>query len=405
MKIIYLHQYFNTNEMPGSTRSFELSKKLVENGHKVYLITSKRDSYQLEKNGWTKEKGIDVYWAPVSYSNNMSFLRRIFSFLSFSIKSLKVALSIDADLIYASSTPLTIAIPAIIVSKIKSKPMVFEVRDLWPELPIAVGALKSFPAKFLALYLEKLSYKNSKKIVALSNGMKEGIIKKGYPDNQINVITNLSNTNVYDKIEETNELGITVNNYIPKELDKLVIYTGAFGHVNDVKYLIKIAGEIKNINNKIKFIIAGEGVESKNIINLANELEILGKSVFIINPIEKYKIPILYSKASIVTSLFINLEELWNNSANKFFDGLAAGKPIMINYSGWQRELLEKNNAGFYVPFDNHIKGAEILNKVISDDKIQKNMGNSAKRLANQNFSIDAQYPKFERVLKSVVEE
>ena len=88
MKIIYLHQYFNTNEMPGSTRSFELSKKLVENGHKVYLITSKRDSYQLEKNGWTKEKGIDVYWAPVSYSNNMSFLRRIFSFLSFSIKSL-----------------------------------------------------------------------------------------------------------------------------------------------------------------------------------------------------------------------------------------------------------------------------------------------------------------------------
>ncbi len=405
MKIIYLHQYFNTNEMPGSTRSFELSKKLVENGHKVYLITSKRDSYQLEKNGWTKEKGIDVYWAPVSYSNNMSFLRRIFSFLSFSIKSLKVALSIDADLIYASSTPLTIAIPAIIVSKIKSKPMVFEVRDLWPELPIAVGALKSFPAKFLALYLEKLSYKNSKKIVALSNGMKEGIIKKGYPDNQINVITNLSNTNVHDKIEETNELGITVNNYIPKELDKLVIYTGAFGHVNDVQYLIKIAGEIKNINNKIKFIIAGEGVESKNIINLANELEILGKSVFIINPIEKYKIPILYSKASIVTSLFINLEELWNNSANKFFDGLAAGKPIMINYSGWQRELLEKNNAGFYVPFDNHIKGAEILNKVISDDKIQKNMGNSAKRLANQNFSIDAQYPKFERVLKSVVEE
>ncbi len=405
MKIIYLHQYFNTNEMPGSTRSFELSKKLVENGHKVYLITSKRDSYQLEKNGWTKEKGIDVYWAPVSYSNNMGFLRRIFSFLSFSIKSLKVALSIDADLIYASSTPLTIAIPAIIVSKIKSKPMVFEVRDLWPELPIAVGALKSFPAKFLALYLEKLSYKNSKKIVALSNGMKEGIIKKGYPDNQINVITNLSNTDVHDKIEETNELGITINNYIPKELDKLVIYTGAFGHVNDVKYLIKIAGEIKNINNKIKFIIAGEGVESKNIINLANELEILGKSVFIINPIEKYKIPILYSKASIVTSLFINLEELWNNSANKFFDGLAAGKPIMVNYSGWQRELLEKNYAGFYVPFDDHIKGAEILNKVISDNKIQKNMGNSAKRLANQNFSIHAQYPKFERVLKSVVEE
>ena len=132
MKIIYLHQYFNTNEMPGSTRSFELSKRLVENGHRVYLITSKRDDYQLQKNGWTKENGIDVYWTPVSYSNKMGFLRRIFSFLLFSIKSLKVTLSIDADIIYATSTPLTIAIPAIIYSKLKSKPMIFEVRDLWP---------------------------------------------------------------------------------------------------------------------------------------------------------------------------------------------------------------------------------------------------------------------------------
>ena len=120
MIIIYLHQYFNTNDMPGSTRSFELYKRLVENGHKVFLITSKRDSHQIQKNGWTKENGIDVYWVPVSYSNKMSFLRRILSFLSFSIKSLKVALSIDADIIYATSTPLTIAIPAIIYSKIKS---------------------------------------------------------------------------------------------------------------------------------------------------------------------------------------------------------------------------------------------------------------------------------------------
>ena len=404
MRIIYLHQYFNTNDMPGSTRSFELSKKLVENGHKVYLITSKRDNHQLQKKGWTKESGIDVYWAPVSYSNNMSFLRRIFSFLSFSIKSLKVALSIDADLIYATSTPLTIAIPAIIFSKVKAKPMVFEVRDLWPELPIAVGALKSSFAKFLALYLEKLSYKNSKKIIALSNGMKEGIIKKGYPANQVNVITNLSNTRVYEEIEKTRDLGIRINNYIPQPLDKLVIYTGAFGHVNDVKYLINIAAVLKNINSKIKFIIAGEGVEKRNIFSMAKELGVLDSSVFITEPLEKSKIPLLYSKASVVSSLFINLEELWNNSANKFFDGLAAGKPIMINYSGWQRLLLEKYNAGFYVPFDDHIKGAEILNKIVNNDDLNKCMGDSAKKLAVQHFAIDVQYPKFENVLKSVIE-
>ena len=404
MKIIYLHQYFNTNEMPGSTRSFELSKRLVQNGHKVYLITSKRDDYQLQKNGWTKENGIDVYWTPVSYSNKMGFLRRIFSFLLFSIKSLKVTLSIDADIIYATSTPLTIAIPAIIYSKLKSKPMIFEVRDLWPEIPIAVGALKSPFTRFLALYLEKLAYKNSKKIIALSDGMRSGIIKKGYPANKINVITNLSNTRAYEEIDKNKDYGIKIHNYYPEPLDKLVIYTGAFGHVNDVNYLIKIAGAIKNINNKIKFIVAGEGVEQQNIYSTSKELGVLNSSVFIIDPLEKSKIPLLYSKASIVSSLFINLEELWNNSANKFFDGLAAGKPIMINYSGWQRSLLEKYNAGFYVPFDDYLKGAEILNKIVKNNELSKNMGHAAKKLANKHFAIDAQYPKFEKTLKSVIE-
>jgi glycosyltransferase involved in cell wall biosynthesis len=404
MKIIYLHQYFNTNDMPGSTRSYELAKRLVKNGHSVFMITSKRDKHQIQRNGWTKEDGIDVFWTPVSYSNKMSYLRRLFSFFSYSIKSLKVALSIDADLIYATSTPLTIAIPAIIYSKIKAKPMVFEVRDLWPEIPIAIGALKSPLTKFLALWLEKLSYKNSKTIIALSNGMKDGIIKKGYPAEKINIITNLSNTRVYEKMDKTKDLGIRINNYFPEPLDKLVIYTGAFGHVNDVKYLIKIAGVLKNINSRIKFIIAGEGVEQQNIYSRAKQLGVLDNSVFIIDPLEKSKIPLLYSKASVVSSLFINLKELWNNSANKFFDGLAAGKPIMINYSGWQRLLLEKHNAGFYVPFDDHIKGAEILNKIVNNNELNKNMGNSAKKIANQHFAIDVQYPKFEKVLKSVIE-
>ena len=143
MRIIYLHQYFNTPDMPGSTRSYELAKRLVKNGHQVMMITSKRDAHQKLSMRWTNEDGIQVCWIPVSYSNKMGFFRRIISFISFSIQSAKVCLSINADLLFATSTPLTIAIPGIYFSKIKNKPMVFEVRDLWPEIPIALGALKS----------------------------------------------------------------------------------------------------------------------------------------------------------------------------------------------------------------------------------------------------------------------
>ena len=123
-----------------------------------------------------------------------------------------------------------------------------------------------------------------------------------------------------------------------------------------------------------------------------------------IDPILKSEIPKLYARASIVTSLFINLKELWNNSANKFFDGLAAGKPIMINYSGWQRELLEKYKAGFYVPHDNPEQGAIKLNQILNDPSQLEFMGKAARQLAEEKFSINAQYPKFEKVLLSALD-
>jgi len=402
MRIIYLHQYFNTPDMPGSTRSFELAKRLVKNDHKVWMITSKRDSHQDSRIGWSIENGIDVCWLPISYSNNMGFFRRIFSFLSFSFQSAKVCLSIKADLVFSTSTPLTIAIPAIVYSKMKNIPMVFEVRDLWPEIPIAVGALKSKISIQLARWLEKVTYQNSKRIIALSKGMKAGVVSAGYPAEKTHVITNLSNSEHFTKGHNSSNL--VIDGFDWNESNPLVIYTGAFGHINDVVYLIKVADHFKRLNSSVKFIIAGEGIESERIKSMAQELGLLNESVFVIDPVQKNDIPQLYDRATVVTSLFINLEELWHNSANKFFDGLAAGKPIMINYSGWQRDILEKHNAGFYVPYDDSVKGAEKLNQLLINPDLQKKMGHAAKRLAEEQFSLQVQFPNFEKVLYAALD-
>lgn len=401
MRIIYLHQYFNTPNMPGSTRSYELAKRLVNNGHSVFMVTSKRDGHQYSSMGWTIEDGIHVCWIPVSYSNSMGYFRRIVSFLSFSIKSIKVCLSIKADLVFATSTPLTIAIPGITFSKIKNKPMVFEVRDLWPEIPIAVGALKSRLTIQMAKWLERVTYRNSKQIIALSKGMKEGVVRAGIPSEKVRVITNLSNIAHFASGQISEKLEI--NGFDWESHNPLVIYTGAFGHVNDVTYLLKMAEHMNVLNNQAKFVIAGEGVNTNKIISLSKNMGLLNSSVFVVDPVQKSRIPQLYNRATIVSSLFINLEALWHNSANKFFDGLAAGKPIMINYSGWQREILEKNQAGFYVPHDDPETGARILNEILKDRDCQKLMGKSARQLAKEKFSIDVQFPKFENVLKSAL--
>ena len=143
MKIIYLHQYYNTLNYPGSTRSFEFSKMLIEMGHQVVVVTSFREPFK--NNNWfqTKDSQINIHWLPLRYSNRFTFFKRLKTFLLFAWKSYFNIKKIEADIIFASSTPLSIAIPAIFAAYKKNIPMIFEVRDLWPDIPIAMKILKN----------------------------------------------------------------------------------------------------------------------------------------------------------------------------------------------------------------------------------------------------------------------
>src|SRR5690625_4937567 len=162
MKIIYLHQYFNTPEMSGGTRSYEMARRLVAAGHDVHMITSWRQPDPARKNWFTTiEEGIKVHWLPVPYSNHMSYQERIKAFFRFAFQAGNKAKALQGDIVFATSTPLTIAIPAISASKKHRIPMVFEVRDLWPELPVAIGAIRNPALIWMAKKLELWAYKHS----------------------------------------------------------------------------------------------------------------------------------------------------------------------------------------------------------------------------------------------------
>jgi UDP-N-acetylglucosamine:LPS N-acetylglucosamine transferase len=159
MKVIYLHQYFNTPKMSGGTRSYEMARRLVAAGHEVHMVTTWRTETAHDDWFHTTESGIQVHWLPVSYSNSKTYTQRIRAVLSFAIQACRKAVDLKGDLIFATSTPLTIAIPGIYASWRNRLPMVFEVRDLWPELPIAVGALRSPVLKWLARKFERFTYR------------------------------------------------------------------------------------------------------------------------------------------------------------------------------------------------------------------------------------------------------
>ncbi|MFO0000190.1 MAG: glycosyltransferase, partial [bacterium] len=124
------------------------------------------------------------------YSNHMSFYRRLYSFFSFAILSLIYAIRIKGDVIFATSTPLTIALPGVVASKWLKIPFFFEVRDLWANVPIAMGLIKNKFLIYSSKRLELFAYNNAQSIVALSDDMKEGIVKLGVNQEKVNVIPN-----------------------------------------------------------------------------------------------------------------------------------------------------------------------------------------------------------------------
>jgi len=388
MKIIYLHQYFNTPQMSGGTRSYEMARRFVAAGHEVHMITSSR-----ERNNnafeWVEEiiDGINVHWLAVPYSNKMSFKARVVAFLKFAIASAERARKVGGDVIFATSTPLTIALPAVYAARRLRKPMVFEVRDLWPELPIAVGALKNPFLKKAAKWLELFAYKNADHVVALSPGMAEGVIKSGYLSSRVHIIPNSCDIDVFQVSQSE---GQEFLNFHPKLQDgSLVLYAGTLGLINGVEYFVDIARAMLQIDTDVRFLIVGDGKEQGQIWEKAVNAGILGKNFWMMPSVPKAEMPRLLSATTICTSLFIDLPEMWNNSANKFFDALAAGRPIIINHEGWQADLIRETGSGLVVPPDNADQSARLLHEFLSDTEKVTKAGQAAFQVANARFDRD----------------
>lgn len=398
MKIIYLHQYFNTPEMSGGTRSYEMARRLVASGHEVHMITSwvKDTPHQT----WFEENidGIKVHWFPNPYNNKMSFKKRIEAFFRFAYAAKNRVSETPADIIFATSTPLTIAIPAVLGARKQKIPMVFEVRDLWPEVPIAMGILKKPYQIFLATQLEKWAYRNSAHIIALSPGMKKGVVQVGYPENQVSVIPNSSDNDLFEVTEEDFEKFKLNNAWLPD--GKVIIYTGTFGMVNDVGITIELAKELKKRHSDIKILLIGDGLEYEKVYQRAAVEGVLNQYLYIRKQVPKNEIPFFLKYAAMASSFAIDLPAIQANSANKFFDALAASKPILINYGGWQKDILEENKCGI-VAWNKSI--SEIINELeqfLNDQKTYNQACINAKKLALNEFSRDHLAQKLENILQ-----
>lgn len=389
--------------MPGGTRSYEMARRLVAAGHDVHVITSQREVDRQAGKKWrvSETEGIHVHWFPVRYSNKMSYKRRMWAFLRFAWAVGRRSKKVGGDVVFATSTPLIVALPSAYIAKVLKIPMVLEVRDLWPELPIAVGVLRNPFLLRLARWLERFAYFHSAHVVALSPGMKAGIVRTGYPESQVSVIPNSCDNLFFGNTIVDGEAFLA--QYLPKAEGPIVIYAGALGMINGVDYLVDIAATMLQLDPSVRFVIIGDGRERKDIRARASKLEVLNQNLWMLPSIPKRDMPKVLSVSTVATSLVVDLPELWNNSANKFFDALAAGCPIMINYKGWQAELLRKTGAGLIVPARDPERAAGLLNDFLQDSERVSLAGKAARKLAEEEFDRDKLANKLKNILEAVV--
>ncbi|WP_462159467.1 glycosyltransferase family 4 protein [Pseudoalteromonas sp. GB56] len=399
MHLIYLHQYFATPKCNGGTRSYEMAKRLVVKGHRVTMITSSAflEQFDTFEAGWNEREidGIELHIYHLPYSNTDSFAKRIQKFLSFSLASSRKALKIKADLVFATSTPLTIAIPALIYKKLKKVPFVFEVRDLWPEVPIAMGVIKNKILINMLNAFEKWTYKNASQVIALSDDMGKGVVKYGYDTSKIHVIPNSCDTELFSNIPTANTDIDAMLSFVNDR--KLILYAGTFGLVNRVDYFAHLAHAAKAFP-ELCFVAIGSGMCKPDVIKLAKELDVYQKNLFILDPVSKDKVVHLYQRADLCFSLVGGIQETWKNSANKLFDAMAAGKPIAVNHGGWQAELISKEKCGV-VTSNDFSASAKRIHDFLNNEAAVNNAIESSKNLANKRFSRDLLFEKFEQAL------
>lgn len=409
MNILYLHQHFALRSGSGGVRSFEFSRMFVEGGHRVTLLCGRdaRSGLSRPGTGLTTEEehdGVRIVQLNVPYRQEMGFLRRLWAFIWFMLMSAWVASrQKNIDVIFATSTPLTIAVPGMIASLILGKPFVFEVRDLWPEIPIGLGVLRNPILIALAKMLEKLAYRRAQHIVALSPGMKEGVVNRGIPENKVTVVPNGSGVDFFN-VSPMKGQAFRQKHGIP--LDKpLVVYTGAFGPVNEVSYLVQVAHHMAERGDGVYFLLIGTGKLFEPTRQLAKELGLLDKWVWVLAAVPRYEIPAVLSAATLATSTVTDNPVLWNNSANKFFDALAAGRPIAINHRGWQADLLEETGAGLVLPATDWAVAADILSAKLSDEVWLAEAQRAARQLVETRFDMVKLSKRVEMILQNAVGE
>ena len=387
MKLLYFHQHFSTPKGSAGIRSYEMARRLLARGHQVTMVCG---SYGGGETGLTQPfeggrrrgtvDGIDIIEFDLAYSNADGFVKRGMTFVKFALRSIGLAFTEKYDVLFATTTPLTAGIPGILARWLRGKPFVFEVRDLWPELPRAMGVIRNPLVLGAMSVLEWGSYRSAHRLVGLSPGIVDGIAHRGVSRDLIASVPNGC------------DLGIFASQVEPwrppqvRPTDLMAVFAGTHGMANGLDAVLDAAAELKRRGrDDIKLLLIGQG-KLKGGLQARATRDGLDNVVFH-DPVNKARLAGLMAATDLGLQVLANVPAFYyGTSPNKFFDYIAAGLPVLNNYPGWLAEMITEQRCGFAVPPENPSAFADALEQAAADRDALKSMGQRARALAEAQF-------------------
>lgn len=403
MHVAYIHQHFVSQKGSSGTRSYEMGVRLLRRGHKVTMITGLADLSGLERRpGETIVEqtvdGIRVLAVDEPYSNKMSFARRVLAFGRFASSAARLVAGLDADLVFATSTPLTVGIPGMKGARRLRVPFVFEVRDLWPELPIAMGIIRNPAIKWYLRNLERRIYRAARHLIGLSPGICDGIAAAGIPRDRITMIPNGADNDLFHPSHDP----LDDPRFGAKDEFKLV-FTGTHGLANGLHAVLDAIAVVKKRGVRgVRFVFIGGGGQKEELVKRSQD-EGLAGLISWVSHVPKTELAQVLPKMDVGMQILKNVPAFYfGTSPNKFFDYLACGIPVLNNYPGWLANMITEHQCGKAVPPDDPAAFADAVVWFMERRDQLEPMGARGRQLAETQFDRDLLAAKFIQVLEDV---
>lgn len=385
VNILILHQHFNTPAPGGAIRSYYLAKALVDNGITVHVITAHNEKSYKKEN----VEGIAVHYLPVPYNNRYGFTARSWAFLKYVLGVIRSSNQFKhIDYCYAISVPLTVGLAAQWIKNRYNIPFIFEVGDLWPDAPVQMGVIKNTVFQSLLYRLEKSIYKSAHFIVALSPSIQSAIEKK-MPGKKVFLLPNMADCDFY-KPDRKNP-AVEEKHHVRGKF--VISYIGAVGLANGLDYLLDCANASRKAEVPIHFFICGDGALVDRMKGSVKQLGLTNVTFLDFTNRDGVRELLNITDASFIC--YKPIPVLETGSPNKFFDGLAAGKLILINFGGWLRKEIEENRCGIYVNPHQPTDFVKRITPFIENNDLLSEYQHASRQLAEKKYSRDILSKRF----------